>query len=160
MQATEQTIDHGTLRRLVDGGGRVGARIVGHAGAWGIVIKHGRSSRTLAASRGEARTFRKFETLASYLKELHITECTVNLAEFDADDKAAGGEKRRAMASNRLKLAHAAAAHDQWVQDKVQASLADPRANVPHDQVMREARTLITKMVTKKRKQHAGKATA
>jgi hypothetical protein len=156
MQATEQTIDHGTLRRLVDAGGRIGARIVGQAGAWGIIISHGRSRRTLAAARGEARTFRKFETLANYLKEFHIAECTVILADFDPGDKGTGGEKRRAMASDRLKVAHAAAAHDRWIQDKVQTSLADPRPNISHAKVMHTARALINK----KRKQHAGKAEA
>jgi predicted transcriptional regulator len=46
------------------------------------------------------------------------------------------------------------AAHDQWVKDKVQASLADAQPNIAHAQVMRDARALINK----KRKQHAGKA--
>lgn len=34
-------------------------------------------------------------------------------------------------------------AHDVWFRAKVQEALADPRPTKPHDQVMREARTLI-----------------
>ena len=74
MQTPEKTIDHGTLRRLVDAGANVGAEVVGAAGGWGVVINYGRASQTLAATRGKPRTFRQFETLASYLKELGIVE--------------------------------------------------------------------------------------
>jgi len=155
MSALEKTIDHGTLRRLVNAGAHVGAEIVGQAGRWGVVINYGRASQTLAAARGEPRTFRKFETLASYLKDMSITECTVHLAEFEpgAKDTDEGStDKRRVMASDRLKAAHAAAAHDQWVKASIAASLADPAPNIAHDEVMREARALISA----KRKQHAG----
>ncbi|MBV8603971.1 MAG: hypothetical protein JO224_04740 [Pelomonas sp.] len=153
MSALEQTIDHGTLRRLIKAGAQVGAEIVGQAGRWGVVIHYGRARQTLAAARGAPRTFRKFETLAGYLKDLSITQCTVQLAEFEPapKDRAASTEKRRVMASDRLKAAHAAAAHDQWVQASIAASLADPRPNIGHEEVMREARALIAA----KRKQHA-----
>lgn len=155
MRAIEKTIDHGTLRRLVDAGADVGAEIVGQAGSWGIVINYGRASQTLAAARGEPRMFRKFETLASYLKALSITDCRVNLAEFEPGAKDSSGSssnKRSVMASDRLKAVHAAAAHEQWIKEKVQASLDDPRPNIIHAQVMSEARAIIGK----KRKQHAG----
>jgi len=154
MSALEKTIDHGTLRRLVNAGAHVGAEIVGKAGCWGVVINYGRASQTLAAARGKPRTFRKFETLASYLKDMSITECTLHLAEFEpgAKDSTAGSDKRRVMASDRLKAAHAAAAHDQWVKATIDTSLADPAPNIAHDEVMREARALIAA----KRKQHAG----
>ena len=38
MQAPEKTIDHGTLRRLVKAGARVGAEVIGAAGGWSVVI--------------------------------------------------------------------------------------------------------------------------
>lgn len=34
-------------------------------------------------------------------------------------------------------------AYDAWFRTKVQEALADPRPATPHDQVMRDARTLI-----------------
>ncbi|UDF37873.1 UNVERIFIED_ORG: hypothetical protein LHJ69_23865 (plasmid) [Shinella sp. XGS7] len=156
MRTIGKTIDHGTLRRLVDAGAHVGAEIVGQAGSWGVVINYGRASQTLAAARGEPRMFQRFETLALYLKELSITEFKVNLAEYDPAAKDTRSSTRSVKASDRLKAAHAAAAHDQWIKEKVQASLADPRPNVAHATVMREAQALINK----KRKQHAGKAPA
>lgn len=64
MITPDRTIDHGTLRRLVDAGVHVGAEVVGSGSSWIIVINHGRSSQTLAATRGRPKTFRQVETLA------------------------------------------------------------------------------------------------
>ena len=83
MQTPDKTIDHGTLRRLLDAGAHVGAEVIGAIGGWGVVIKYGRASQTLLATRGQPRTWRQFETLAGYLKELGITEVRVHTAEFE-----------------------------------------------------------------------------
>ena len=83
MQSPEKTIDHSTLRRLIDAGAHIGAEVVAGAGGWGGVINYGRASQTLAATRGQPRTFRQFETLAGYLTELGIIEYRVNTAEFE-----------------------------------------------------------------------------
>ncbi len=82
-------------------------------------------------TRGEPRTFRKFETLASYLKELGITELRVHTGEFKAGTADGPSDKRRALASARMKRAHEAAAYDKWFRAQVQASIDDPRPNVP-----------------------------
>ena len=130
MPSPEKTIDHGTLRRLVDSGASIGAEVVGAAGGWGVVINYGRASQTLAVTRGEPRTFRKFETLASYLKELGIIDLRVHTAEFEAVDAARPTDKRRELASDRMRRAHEAAAYDKWFRAQVQASIDDPRPNV------------------------------
>lgn len=131
MQTPAKTIDHSTLRRLVAAGAHVGAEVVGGAGGWGVVISYGRASQTLVATRGAPRTWRHFETLAGYLKELGIVEYRVNTAQFApcaAVSKPAG--KRSATASERMKRAHQAAAHDSWFREQVQASIDDPPARV------------------------------
>jgi hypothetical protein len=46
-----------------------------------------------------------------------------------------------------------AASYDRWFRAKVQASLDDPRPNIPHDQVMAEMRALIE---SKRKKRNAG----
>ena len=38
-----------------------------------------------------------------------------------------------------------AEAYEQWLRAKVQASLDDPRPNIPHDQVMARMRALLAK---------------
>ncbi|VVM70049.1 antitoxin [Pseudomonas fluorescens] len=42
-----------------------------------------------------------------------------------------------------LQTEEQAASHDRWLRAKVQASIDDPRPNVPHDQVMADMRALI-----------------
>ncbi len=138
MRNPDKTIDHGTLRRLVDAGAHVGAEVVGGAGGWGVVINYGRASQTLAATRGTPRTWRQFETLAGYLKDLGIVEYRVNTAEFEPGAAAARpDDKRSATASERMKRAHQAAAHDTWFREQVQASIDDPRPSVD-DQAARK----------------------
>jgi hypothetical protein len=128
MQATDRTIDHGTLRRLVTAGARVDAEVVGTGGSWGVVINYGRTRQTLAATRGKPRTFRQFETLAGYLKDLGIVEYRVNAAAYQPGSSAP--DRRSTMASERMKRAHEAAAYDTWFREQVQASIDDPRASV------------------------------
>ena len=131
MPIPDKTIDHSTLRRLVDAGAHVGAEVVGSAGGWGVVISYGRTSQTLAATRGAPRIWRQFETLAGYLKEFGIVEYRVNTAEFAPGAAASKqDDKRSATASERMKRAHQAAAHDTWFREQVQASIDDPRASV------------------------------
>lgn len=136
MSTTPQTIDHGTLRRLIAAGATLGAEVVGSGGTWGVVIHHGRVRQTLAATRGRPKTFRHFETLAGYLKALGIVEYRVNAAGFEP-----GGAKqdtpglRSITASERMKRAHEAAAYDTWLRQQVQASIDDPRASLSDDQV-------------------------
>lgn len=132
MLSTGKMIDHSTLRRLVDAGAPIDAEVVGATGGWGVVINYGSASQTLAVTRGEPRTFRKFETLASYLKELGIIDLRVHTAEFQASvvGKDKPGDKRHELASERMKRAHEAAAYDKWFQAQVQASIDDPRPSV------------------------------
>lgn len=129
MQTTDRTIDHGTLQRLVAAGARVAAEVVGTGGSWGVVINYGRTRQTLAATRGKPRTFRQFETLAGYLKELGIVEYRVNAAAFQPGSTSAP-DRRSTTASERMKRAHEAAAYDTWFREQVQASIDDPRASV------------------------------
>lgn len=105
--------------------------------AWGLVINYGRASQTLAAARGEPRTFRRFETLASYLKEIGITDVRVNLAEYAPGAKEPAG-KRSVTAAERMRAAHAAAQHDKWFRAQVQAAIDDPRASIPDAEVRAE----------------------
>ena len=43
------------------------------------------------------------------------------------------------------------AAYNEWFRKKVEASLADPRPGVPHDQVMAEAREIIEQAKQRKK---------
>jgi hypothetical protein len=161
MLIPDKTIDHGTLRRLVDAGAHVGAEVVGSGGSWGIVINYGRSSQTLAATRGKPKTFRQFETLAGYLKELGIVEYRVNAAEFEPGGTHKEAPDRRSVtASERMKRAHEAAAYDTWFREQVQASIDDPRPSLGDDQVRTHMAARRQALLKKTSTRPAGKAAA
>lgn len=126
------TIDHGTLSRLVEAGAINGAHIVGQSGGWSILVKYGMIERPLATQRSrQVRLFRKFETLVSYLKEIGIAQFDVDAANYAPDAAATIRRPDRAAA---LKRAHEAAAYDTWFREQVQASIDDPRPSIADDE--------------------------
>lgn len=154
MPTADKTIDHGTLRRLVDAGAHVGAEVIGASGGWGVVIRYGHASQTLSATRGQPRTWRQFETLAGYLKGLGITEVRVNTAEFKPGPTAGKQDKRSTAASDRMKHAHLAAAYDTWFREQVQASIDDQRPSVDDEHARKQfaaKRAALAKRVTPKK---------
>lgn len=158
MQTPDKTIDHGTLRRLIDAGARVAAEVIGAGGGWGVVITYGRASQTLAATRGQPRAWRQFETLAGYLKDLGITEVRVNTAEFEPGPATGKPDKRSTTASDRMKRAHQAAAYDTWFREQVQASIDDRRPSIDDDQARKrfaaKRTSLVKRAVPKKAAAH------
>ena len=120
---TTETIDHNTLARLVEAQAVRGARVIGQPGGWGVVVKHGRTERPLAATRSrEVRVFKKLETLVSYLKEIGISRFDVDAVNFDPQTVSTYS---RPDASKALKRAHAAAAHDKWFREQVAQALKE-----------------------------------
>ena len=120
MTTTANTIDHATLERLVEAGAVRGASVIGQPGGWGVVVQYGMTERALAAKRGTVRIFRKFETLAGYLKDIGIVKYQVDESQYDPH--ALKVERTRADASQRLKDAHEAVAYRNWLEGKVGAS--------------------------------------
>jgi hypothetical protein len=115
-------VDHATLEHLVEAGAIRGAHVVGQAGGWGVVVQYGMTERTLAAKRGTMRIFRKFETLAGYLKDIGILQYQVDARKFGPATLKT--ERSRADASNRMKNAHEAVAYRDWLEGKVNATRA------------------------------------
>ena len=152
MSITANTIDHTTLEHLVEAGAICNADVIGHPGGWGVVVKYGATERALAARRGAVRSFRKFETLVGYLKDVGISQYNVNAANFDAATLKT--TRVRPDSAERMRSAFEASKHTQWMQQKVAQSLADTRSNVTHEQAMASAQAVIDA----KRKKHARQA--
>lgn len=127
-----ETIDHGTLFRLVEAGAVSGVHIVGQRGGWAVMVRYGTHERPLAAQRSrQVRLFRRFETMVSYLKDVGIGQFDVDAANFDPQ----ATKRIRPDRSDALKRAHEAAAYDNWFRAQIQASLDDPRPNIPDTEV-------------------------
>ena len=152
MAATANTIDHVTLERLVEAGAVRGADVIGHAGGWGVVVRYGMTERALAARRGAVRSFRKFETLVSYLRQVGIVEYKVNAADYDPETLKT--TRVRPDSSARMRSAFEAKAHSDWMAQKAADSLADSAPNVAHTLVMNDVQAVIDA----KRKKYGRKA--
>lgn len=114
---TSETIDHNTLARLVEANAVRGTHVIGRPGGWGVVVKYGKTERPLAATRSRAvRVFKKLETLVGYLKDIGIDSFDVDAANFDPQTVTTHS---RPDASEALKRAHEAAAHDKWFRAEV-----------------------------------------
>ncbi len=122
MAHTVDTIDHATLEHLVQAGAVRGAHVIGQPGGWGVVVQYGMTERALAARRGAVRLFRKFETLAGYLKEVGIQQYQVDARLYDPT--ALKVERSRTDAAARMKATHEGAAYNKMFEAKVAASLA------------------------------------
>lgn len=128
-----ETIDHGTLSRLVEAGAVRAAHVVGQPGGWAVMVRYGTHERTLAAQRSrQVRLFRHFETLVSYLKDLGLPQFDVDAANYD---QASTTATKRPDRSKALKRAHEAAAYDDWFRAQVQASIDDSRPSIPDEEV-------------------------
>lgn len=161
MLTPDQTIDHGTLRRLVEAGVHIDAEVVGRGDSWGIVISYGRANQTLAATRGRPKTLRQFDTLAGSLKDLGIVEYRVNAAGFDPGGPPKEAPDRRSVtASERMKRAHEAAAYDVWFREQVQASIDDPRPRLGDDQARSRMASRRQALLKKTGTKPAGKTAA
>jgi hypothetical protein len=123
--ATE-TIDQKTLSGLIEAGAVRSAHVVGQRGGWGVLFRYGMTERPLATQRGSVRTWAKFETLATYLRELGIVRFEVDAAQYDPDAARSTAEQSKAeRAREQMKTAHADAAYNKWFRETVKASMAE-----------------------------------
>jgi len=128
MPIVPQTIDHGTLTRLVEAGAVRAASVVGQAGGWALAVQYGVAERFLAAQRtGQLRLFRKLESVMAYLKGLGINRFEVDASAYDAAE--AKRHHKRPDRAEALRRAHEAAEHDAWFRGEVQKALDE--ANQP-----------------------------
>jgi hypothetical protein len=138
---TAETIDHGTLSKLVQKRTIKAAQVVGRPGGWGVLVEDSTGERQLTATRsGEVRVFKRLETLVGYLQGVGIQRFEVDAANYDPTSVST---YQRPDASEALKRAHSAAAHDQWFRDQVRQGVEeadDPKTKwVTNDQAKSQA---------------------
>lgn len=134
MTIAQDTIDHATLERLVVDGAVRGVEVIGQHGGWTVIVKDGVTERALAEKQGTLRTFRQFDTLVRYLRNVGISVFDVNAVDFNA---------RRPDAAAGIDSESEEKAHTDWMREKVAESLADPRPNISNEQVMTELQAVI-----------------
>lgn len=134
------TIDTAMAKKLVDAAAIRGASIIGQPGGWCVMLKLGMEEKPLGVQRSDRpRTWRSLDVCVNYLKnELHIARFEMLDATNHSEQSILGG-KTRADASERLRQAHEAAAHDKWFRAQVEQAIQeadDPKTEwVSHETV-------------------------
>ena len=85
------------------------------------MFQYGTTERALAVKRGQVRIFKKFDTLAVYLKQLGIETFKTDTKQFDPTVT----HVKRADTSERMRKAHEAAAHDAWFRSEVEYGIKE-----------------------------------
>jgi hypothetical protein len=119
------TIDTAMAKRMVEASAIHGASIIGQPGGWSVMLKLGMQEKPLGAQRSDKpRMWRSLDRCVDYLKkELHIARFELLDATNFSDAALVG--KTRKDASERLRNAHEAAAHDKWFRQQVEIGLAE-----------------------------------
>jgi len=122
---SSHTIDTAMAKRMVEASAIHGASIIGQPGGWSVVLKLGMQEKPLGAQRSDKpRMWRSLDRCVDYLKkELHIARFELLDATNFSDVTLVG--KSREDASERLRNAHEAAAHDKWFREQVEIGLAE-----------------------------------
>ena len=136
------------LRAANDAGGVSGVTLKGQGGAFVVEIAtRSGSAAVLAKARStEPRRFGNPLAALNLLRDIGIT-----VGQFDATDwnpaekEQDPGNRGRAEA---MREAHRAAAYNQWLATEIQASIDDPRPDIPHDEVMAEMDADISALET------------
>ncbi|HDS1733946.1 TPA: hypothetical protein QEM55_000935 [Pseudomonas putida] len=128
-------LDHAALRRLAKAGHVNATHIVGQPGGWAVQVSINQDEHVLTAQRsGNARLFKKLETLVTYLHQLGIDHFEVDSSTYDPSQLSTYQRPDRADA---LKRAHEASAYDAWFIEQVEASLNDPSPAMEDEAVER-----------------------
>jgi hypothetical protein len=124
---SSHTIDTAMAKQMVEASAIHGASIIGQPGGWSVILKLGVQEKPLGAQRSDKpRMWRSLDRCVDYLKkELHIARFEL----LDATNFSALAGKSREDASERLRNAHEAAAHDKWFREQVEIGLTE--ANDP-----------------------------
>lgn len=138
-----QSITLEQLRAASHAGAVSGVTLKGQGGAFLVQIatRSGASVVLSKARSSEPRRFGNPLAALNVLRTIGITAGQFDASEYEPSDKATeAGNRGRAQA---MREAHEAAAYNQWLAAEMQASLDDPRPNVPHDEVMAELDAMI-----------------
>lgn len=143
------TVDHNTLKHLVEAGAVKSATVIGQGASWSLIAQVGNNDKTLLSKSRKVREFKRFETIVKYLKDLGIVRFNTDAEKFDPSQKSRG--VKRPDKSAVLKQAHAGAEHDKWFREQVQIGLDE--ANSPnaawlsHDEVGERMKARHKKML-------------
>ena len=135
--ATHAIIDTAQAREMMLANAIRGAAIIGEPGGWSVLLKLGKTDKTLGTQRtNKPRQWISLDRCVKYLKQ-ELGVARFHLLDATRHGEAAAGRSARSDAADRLRRAHAAADYDQWFRAQVQEALDDPASPIDHARVKR-----------------------
>jgi len=133
MSAIVKSIDHTALQALAQSGEIRETEAESTPKGWKVIVQLGRERRELTAQRsGQARIFKRLDTVTKYLNEAGIEKFSVNTTHYSPTAIATTLRPDR---SSAMKDAHEAARYDAWFKDQVQESIDDESPVFSHKEV-------------------------
>lgn len=154
MTPQTDTLDHGTLKKLVKSGAISDAALVAEPAGWAVVLQVNRSQFPLAVKTGQIRRWSKADSAVKYLSQVGIHQFHCDARQFEA---ASQSHTRRPDASKKLQEAHQALEYDRWFREKVAEGQADVEAGrvKDHAEVMAAARDRLESRIAAARSSEA-----
>lgn len=141
------------LRATVSAGGVVGVTLKGQGSGFfmEIATRSGQDAILAKARSTEPRRFGSPGSALIVLRDIGIAVAQLDATNWNPDQKES--TQSRQSRAQAMRKAHQAAAYNQWLASEIQAAIDDPRASIPHDEVMAElaADTAALPAVRKKR---------
>lgn len=113
-----QTVKVQTLRELVGAHSVHTAVVVGRRGGWEVMVRYGKTERTLAAKSGTPRVFKTVDGAVRVLREVGLQRVELDAAKYRPGPTV----RKRPDTSKAMRDLHA---HDRWFREQVQLGLDD-----------------------------------
>lgn len=138
------------LRATASAGGVKGVTLKGQGGGFFVEIatRSGQDAFLAKARSTEPRRFGNPSSALVVLRNVGIVVAQLDATHWNPDEK--DMTRSRQSRAEAMRGAHEAAAYNQWLTDEIQASIDDPRSNIPHDEVMAELEADIGALQKKK----------
>lgn len=150
-----KSLDLKQATAAIESGGVLSAILKGKGIAFFIEFEMRTGSAALVTANGrKPRAFRNPVKALELVRELGLPEGRFLLQDWRPEDAEFETARRRPERSIALKAAHEAVKYNSWLQQKIDASLANPAPNRSHADAMAAAQAVID---TKFKQQHGKK---
>lgn len=140
------------LRATASAGGVTGVTLKGQGGGFFIEIatRSGKDAFLVKARSTEPRRFGNPTSALIVLRDVGIAVAQLDATHWNPDQK--DMTRYRQSRAEAMRGAHQAVAYNQWLAGEIQASVDDPRPNIPHHEVIADMDADIAALPKKKRR--------
>ena len=124
------------LRATASAGGVKGVTLKAQGGGFFVEIatRSGQDAFLAKARTTEPRRFGNPTSALIVLRDVGIAVAQIDATDWNPEQK--DMTRSRQSRAEAMRVAHEAAAYNQWLAAEIQEALDDPRPSIPHDEVM------------------------